>query len=370
MVLYSLFVIFCILGIRVFDVNRQKQGKLFFLFIAWLFLVLIVGFQNGMGGDNLQYEEAYDTYLPLNQLDFTSLLIGGRYQPLWYIFIATLKMFNDSFTFFHIVHAIIINTAVVLFFKRYTKFLFSAILLYFVTLTYFYFNLEIQRESLAIACMLFSFPLLEKKKFILYYIICFIAFFIHVSSIFLWFIPIVLFLFDKCKTTKAQVRLSLVLSIVLCLFFSSFAGLFQGSGDVAGELMNQADTYSSGQQNSLHQLIIGLFKIIPIAILLYVRKKEGIGNDIFVKFTILLIIIFIANAYIRGLYRLGNYITIPYYVFIVDSLMNKQIKKHYKGIGIIIIILIMIPIIWQHLAPLDQGRLMYQMYFPYRSIFD
>ena len=105
------------------------------------------------------------------------------YQPFWYIFNAAIKSVYDDFTFFQFVHAIIVNTAIFYLIPKYTKKKFLGILVYFIFF-YLYFNTEILREVLAIVFFLFAYPLIFKKKYIQYFLLCGCAYMFHAFAMF------------------------------------------------------------------------------------------------------------------------------------------------------------------------------------------
>ena len=152
-----------ILMIRKYDHHYSKHKKFFFV-LLWILLILLVGLQNKMGGDNLSYEDDFYEMAPLGNIDFEENTITGRLQPLWIIFIGLTKTINDSYTCFHLIHSICVNVCFALVFYKFTKYSFFATLLFFISFDFFVFNIDLQRESLAVASFCLSVLTILKKK--------------------------------------------------------------------------------------------------------------------------------------------------------------------------------------------------------------
>ena len=108
--------------------------------LAFLILVALMAFRYRVGGDTLRYMDSYEhMYGAIDTFD-----IGGRLQPLWLLLNNFLHSISPKFLLFQIVHVLFINTVFFSFFKKYSKYLFVAIFLYYIY-PYFIFNMEVIR---------------------------------------------------------------------------------------------------------------------------------------------------------------------------------------------------------------------------------
>ena len=156
--------------------------------LAFLILVALMAFRYRVGGDTLRYMDSYEhMYGAIDTFD-----IGGRLQPLWLLLNNFLHSISPKFLLFQIVHVLFINTVFFSFFKKYSKYLFVAIFLYYIY-PYFIFNMEVIRESFAIAFFLLSIDACLRKRWLIYYLYIAIAFLFHAGAIFLIIVP---FLFN------------------------------------------------------------------------------------------------------------------------------------------------------------------------------
>ena len=359
--IYLIVFIFFLIGIIVFDRNN-KEGNRYYWFLCVL-LILLWGLRYHVGGDSLRYENHFSDYPLLSELhnfDFTY----ASYQPLWYIYNSFLKTICDSFTFFQIVHSIIINVGFFVFFKKNSSKKFLLATLYYL-LWCPYYNTEILRESYSVLIFLFSYKYLLQKKYTKYYLLSLFALLWHVSALFLFAVPILYNIFNKIDNMKA---ISLIFIVSLSAYFilnymfsqSLLSILMQGGID------RLEATLDSGGLN-INGILFTLFVISPAFLLLYrfTRRKEQ------VKRNTILLYIFVALIGITfiPIQRLVNYFTFFYLMLIVEAYAETVGKKYHSlyKISIIFILLIRMK---SYFTELDQGFHKYDLYLPYHSVFD
>ena len=157
--------------------------------LSIIILILLAGLKYRVGSDALLYQDIYEQYPTISQLD-VNYISDSRWGPVfivWFSFCHTL--FHD-FIYYQFIHAVIMLVSVYFLLKRYTRLFMPAILMFSVVL-YFFMTFDLYREGLAAAVYFFSIPFLEKKKYILYYAICFVCFNIHVSSFLCFLVPFI-----------------------------------------------------------------------------------------------------------------------------------------------------------------------------------
>lgn len=372
MIIYTLFFIFLVYSAYIVDYKGNRRNKHLLYAIEWLFFVLIIGFQWRMGSDNIYYEEMYKDIPPLGQLSSYEFIIGGKRGPLWILFCSALRSFNDSFVLFHFVHSIIINTVVLYFFHRYTKYCFTATLIFFLSFQYFFFNIELQRESLAVMCFLFGIGYLEKKSYVKYYICAVVAFLFHSSAVFCFVIPLLLFFSEKSKTISGSILRIILLTFIAMISLEQFYNSVFVN-DVINNIAEQANNYHSVKINASTVLIYSLFNIIPVIIVLffYFRYPSRINHTL-VNLSLIMILVYFGYALNLAITRILTYLILPFYVCVADMLHIKD--KRYRLLVIVCIIFMTISKIFEmqtiHESPYGHDWRLYELYIPYRSIFD
>lgn len=371
MLVYIIVIFILAVGVYSYDIRGNKLGSDIYYLFELVVLVLLVGLQNRLGGDNLSYEEYFYAMPSFRELAHLKLNVGARFQPLWYLFIAFVKSINNNYTCFHFLHAIFVDSLIFYFFSRHTKYRFSAVLLFFLSFNFLYFNIEIQRESMAIAVFLFSIHFLEEKKYLKYFICAIIALLFHVSSIFTFLLPFLVAILDRYKKSK-YFYLKNVLLFTLISYPVYY--LMEGQANL-GSLLNAVTTQSTyymqlaASRNNI--LIAGMMEILPLVLLIKIREKLHIRKD-FWGYAILLFMVFVVfNVYITGVYRLKNYLVLPLIIGLIDTTYVSWKQNRQKISVITCYVMITCFIIYTYSRPaafLWQGARSYNMYIPYRSI--
>ena len=160
--IYFIVLIILLFFAFIYDFANTKVGRKIAYYSILIGLICLSGFRYRVGGDTLSYMLTYPNMPNLKQLgnfDYIDL----KLQPLWVLLVSISKSVTEEFYMLQLFHAIIINTLIFSFIKTNTKYIFTAILLYYIG--YFgYFNFEIMRESIAISIFLYSIKFLQNKK--------------------------------------------------------------------------------------------------------------------------------------------------------------------------------------------------------------
>ncbi|MFK2015199.1 EpsG family protein [Bacteroides fragilis] len=92
------------------------------------------------------------------------------------------------FFWLQLLQAFIVNSIVLSFIRKYTKYKYTALLLYVLTV-YLHYNIEIMREAIAISFFLLSIKYYINKKWLKYYIVILGCILFHYSALFLLLLP-------------------------------------------------------------------------------------------------------------------------------------------------------------------------------------
>ncbi len=373
MVNYIVILILILLGIIVYDLQRShsKRGSALYWFIC-IYMILLISFSSDMGNDLKQYIIEYSELPQLNSLSFSDLQIGGKRQPLWIYFNGFTKIFGNHFNIFLFFHALVVNYIIFYFIRKFSSYKFSVVLIYYLSLNFFYFNIDIQRESLAIATFLIGFIFLEKKKYIYYYILCIASFLFHASAIFTFLLPLI-FRFFEIKN-KFVFTIVFVAIVILGWNLSQFISIFNAIEYTTG-VVDQFENYNSKETNLLNLILSSLLQSIPYIIFLSIYSlghKTDKNTSIFYLAAFFDLLLTLCGPGIVGLYRLHNYMFIPYYIFIIQVCYQRGKTANQK---------LLLTMAFSLMATLqvfhynkenvhNLGHKYYEMYFPYRNIFD
>ena len=218
--IYLIVLIILLIGVFKYERKNFKIGYKWYI-LEWLLLVLLAGLRYKIGGDTASYMGEFDHYPSLSELSSFNFTDAAR-QPLWYVFTAICKSISQDFVCVQIVHALIVNTVFFWFFKTHSERCFSCVLIYglFFFMNY---NTEVLRASLAVSVFLISYNYLVQKKWIKYFICCFIALGFHLQSILLFIFPVCHY-FEKSSFIRTLVIAFFTVSAILLLDFVPVVG--------------------------------------------------------------------------------------------------------------------------------------------------
>lgn len=258
-----------------------KEHRKVVYYVLFLILVLLSGLRYRIGTDTLTYEHWFESaWLPtLGKLTWSDFSYN-RFEPLFVFFGVLVKtIFGDNWIAFQLLHALIINYAFFWAFRKYSRYPFICIAIYFIWLFY-PLNCEVMRQSLATAVWMFSLPLLFEKKYIKYYIVVCICFFIHRSSLLFALLPFLTFL-DNRKVVVSLILVLLVVAKPLSSFISNnlylLIDLFASSEGTSTTLLNYEDSESLMSYNFS---IIGTLVFLFDGVLVFLMIKSIVDNHI------------------------------------------------------------------------------------------
>ncbi|MDX1828783.1 MAG: EpsG family protein [Lutibacter sp.] len=365
--IYFLILILLIFFAFIYDFGNAKSGKKIAYYGILLVLICLSSFRYRVGGDTLMYMLKYQNMPNFNE--FGNYEIGlSKLQPLWVLLVAIAKSITPEFYMLQILHAIIVNSLIFSFIKSNTKYVFTAILLYYIGY-YGYFNFEILRESIAIGIFLYSIKYLQNKKWFLYFTLSFVAFLFHFSAIILFIFPFIINL--KFSFWRA------LLIFVLGILFSSYFSRFVDSVNLVGGLITSMKEYVEYVPT-----IWGIISILVLYLLyptvIYKLSKSFLKiNSNFYSFLSVYIIIGAAATFFFIFFRFLNYLTPIIFIFLTEILHGFFRRKDIRSIrmAFVIIIFLIFSIIHMNRYFTDTSKYVassrwYSYWYPYYSIFD
>lgn len=338
--------------------------------LAFLILVALMAFRYRVGGDTLRYMDSYEhMYGAIDTFD-----IGGRLQPLWLLLNNFLHSISPKFLLFQIVHVLFINTVFFSFFKKYSKYLFVAIFLYYIY-PYFIFNMEVIRESFAIAFFLLSIDACLRKRWLIYYLYIAIAFLFHAGAIFLIIVPFL----SNWKIRPLSIFAICGAGVVVLHFFlnTSFANTYM----LLNNIEEQGRAYISIKSNINGYIAPLLFRILFPAIIYYIGIKRGLNKDKLAPLFFFILSVSVLTTIFPQLYRLFNYLRLLEVVlcanvlYLIQHTESSRYRVAFPNLYILPILLLIIAnqvvrYQFDDTSSIYMNTRKYQLFYPYYSVFN
>lgn len=373
--IYLIVYIYLLLLVFRYDVLGKKQGFLWNYIFLFLVFTFVAGFRYRLGTDTIGYfySFTYDT-LPLSDLKIEDVF-HSKNQPFWVILCSFCKSFGN-FILLQVSVSLFTNFSIFYFVFKVCKKPFTVILIYYL-LNYFYFSMEILRESLAIGCFLFSIIQMNKKKYLNSYIWLISAFMFHFFSLFLFFIPIYIY-----KNVSFQKMSVLVIVILLCMVFKeNIIEILVTvlSFDVSYKLLqySQNEFYIESELN-----IIGVFFkfVLPFCfvilfLLFYGHSKKNIillGENIWKPMILLYLMFLFTTINIPITERFSNYFFMIAALLFASCFYLFPFTDRSKILLISVVSVLILIYQVNMMIKIDPlvGVPNYARYYPYSSVFD
>ncbi len=334
-----------------------------------LIFILIAGFRYKVGGDSLSYFNYYETVSDWKHTSFLDL-ISGRFGFLWTVLATTCKSITEDFFMLQLLQSVIVNISVFWFIKKYAKFRYTSVLIYFV-FQYFYFNMEIMREAIAISFFLLSYPFFLKRSWLKYYAIVFIAFLFHSSAV-------ILFLYPFLSMFKFNWRGIFLLS----LFISGFLLLIIRQPNIMDYLLftetigNKYNIYKEYTRNWNAKIFTFIaFILIPYYFLKW-RNYVDSSYSLFSRLYSVYFITIICVLFFSGFSRFINYLSVFMIVFFADFLNQIYLHRNFRKVKrILVLTLLLLMFMPKYLYYSSDTSKYYpntnkiNLWYPYSSIF-
>ncbi|MBD5274656.1 MAG: EpsG family protein [Bacteroides sp.] len=293
----------CIWGLFNYDLNERKDSRADILwYFLFVYLTLLIGLRNHIGGDSLVYEEFFNDYYDVTHWRFNLL---DFYQPGFTLLVSISKYIYPQFASFQLIHAFIVNTLLFIFISNNSKYRFI-VLLIILYMLYLYYMTEILREIIAIMIFSISYPFYKNKKWIKYYIGVALACMFHFSAIILTIIP----LLRNIRLNYFYILL-IIATVFLAIFTKKLLG-FMVEGAIADKAIGNSHSFV-GYSMTIACVLKGV--VFPLIFSLFVK----FGTKFTIKYEnmiAILILIGFASVFFPLLYgRTLNY----FYLFLCLS---------------------------------------------------
>ncbi len=336
---------FIILGAFLFlifyyDYCQNKQRRLFWYVVMMVMLILVAGLRYRIGVDSIRYENYYEDLHTLPNLkadDFKDT----RYAPLYIILASACRTITSDFTLLQMVIAIIVNCTVFYFFYRNTPHIYLAATFYYICL-YLNLNTEVIREALAVCVFLWAWPFFRKGQWLIYYLLCVVAFFCHVSSIVmlllpLFWIPGIRWFFTFGRQTYFIVLALMAAGFLVQIYFFDFIKAIAFTENMA----ERAEVYKESDLGGNTLNIVGalgeVFKLMlyPFLALYFLNKgrsKQNLSSDTgLLKMEMMTLMSIYTAALTLGIAILSRYQN--YFMFFAIATVSTCVFSELPGKG-------------------------------------
>ncbi|HCY44205.1 MAG TPA: hypothetical protein DHU33_02125 [Firmicutes bacterium] len=315
--------------------KEDNKKKKLFLFMSFLPIILISCMRaNTVGVDTYQFTNAFLRIRYLQPYQFETL----RYEYGFTYFCWILGKVFSNYQALLIVTSIFINFSILCFIYKNSKNVYLSTILYIICNFYFSY-MNIMRQAMAIAIILFAFEELKKNKKILFVIWVIVASFFHSSAILaILFIP-----FYGKKVSKKAVTLILFLAILAFVFgknfFSFISSFSQRLSDYSGSVFTSENYFGSLLDSAVY-LISLVFGVTLIKNKKIIAENNNIGFLVYMMGLAVIMNVLVMRVSIFN--RFAHYFTIFIIIWlpnVVSSLENKKTQFLLKTIIVVFFII-------------------------------
>lgn len=346
--------------------------------IVFFILVVLIGLSKDLGGDIITSYGPDFKYAPkLTDLTWNYIFNpeeyateSSKFQPLYIITRSFIRSLSSEFWVYQLIHAFFINVVIFSFLKKRALNICMAILFY-LFFNFFEYNMEIIRESLAIACGLLAFNQYEKKRYPRFVIWLIAAYLFHSSALILLILPLCALL---TNIPSKKFNVLFVIAIVLLFMFYQHIDFLQyvdvldeKDASLASEYLSQ--NISKGLNINSYLLYIVQFLIAPLVIIFLTRKENT-----YKYWGLLYAYLFFRMLGLNStlFYRCANYFAPFYWLFLANSALSLSAKYSYKSrklvLSLFVLFYFVLALQVMLMKEVSSNSLRYERYIPYKSV--
>ena len=372
--IYLLLIIYILFLIKKYD-TKSHFDKSHYRILLVLF-ILMSGLSYRLGIDTVRYENTFDTAFNTS-FDWNSIFsYEGSWsnEPLWVLLNWLVYNTVGEFWVLKLIVSCFVNITIFWFIRKHSDTPFTCVLLYFILGTFFQLNYQVLREAVAVSFFLIAFDKLISGKvgLIKYFIFLLPAILFHRFALVSFLFPLFVN-FRYGKRYYISVLIVFLITPVFSYLMDSFLNI-QFLNLVLGESISgykESIMYGITTRNIFGYITIALFSVIPLVLLLNNSKRDQIQS-----LSLLYIIVLILRmSSLVILYRINNYLALPFIISFASSISNSCYKKSFALSRIslmnsitpfVICLIIYMGTSIRQMVTSDE----FVMYYPYSSIID
>lgn len=377
MIPYAIYILMAIVLSILYDGQEEcTNRKKVWYGIMCLYLVLLAGFRNGVGGDTQLYMHTFE-YVPSEWSELRDFIseeiIYSGYMPGWSVLVFLCKRWFDSFYAVQLIQALIVNIGVFYLFRQYTSHIFLCVLLYGLSYTFFMFNMEVMREAIAVVlCGVGMHKYLRGEKW-KFYLLVGISLLFHTSALIALIFPIARFREINVKTMAFAFLSSLALFLLSDAIVTYLPAIL---GSAANRTVEKIIMYSDVTLNIFGFLENALRYLVMEAGMIYFAQWS-LGEDEqrlqdYNRYMSFYLIVTVLICGFVGFTRFRNYTLIFFLIMLTEFLYHHKSQLCNNAmIKVIMLACIFFYIGRYYLTyyPETHGY-KYEFYYPYTSVLD
>lgn len=298
-----------------------------------IFLCLIAGLRIHFN-DTQNYLGIYTRFPGIIEFLSSPQNLNPLKNPLFYTYISVLKTLGFSGQFFLFSTAVFCETALLLFFKRYSKHFTFSIFIFF-TLGTFNVTISAIKQVIAMAVVSLAFPFLEKRKWGAYFFFVFLAMLFHTYALTYAVLPFFI--------QRPWKLFTYLFAIIVFILMQNFEGYISEFLDQASLLGKEIAEYEVFDNNSVNILRLGVYAVPPALSLVFRRwifHESSQMDHILVHMSIISLAFMIlgTNSGANMFGRMGNYFELGTIVMLpemLDRTFNRRSYRLISGIAIV-----------------------------------
>lgn len=345
-----------------------------------IWLIILSGFAYQVGADIPGYMSEYDSF-SFKRIDSISDLINYKdnRQPLWVLLEYLCHGISSNFLLFKLVIAIISNWVFTRFIVKHSLYPFVS-LLFYCLLLYLNLNFNALRQLLAVVFFLIGYDALVDRKWIRYFIWCFIAYLFHSSAIICLAFPL-LYLIPLNTKSIIIISSSLLVGVFIILqsdVISFVYDIFLNNAELVPDdysllIEDHLSVAESNEASFNGMIFIMLQVLLMIFVLVANLKLFGQERSLMLKILVVYILLSILNRAVPVVFtRFMQYFDIFYCCLIPSAIIPicKRITGFKLAPVIMIIVFAYLPINTLMSENKQTGRPLIVQYYPYYSVFN
>lgn len=316
--------------------ESSYRVSIVFALLTFLPIIIITGFRDRWYADTAAYAEMFESWPSSLGEALGNIDWNGKF-PGFIVFSVIIKQFFGSdYQIWLIIIAIISGLCVALTYRRYTPDVVTCAFLFFASADYQSWMMNGMRQFVAAAVLFAAFPLVQKKKYVLFISLVLIMFTFHRSAI----IVLPLYFLALGKPFNKKTMIILLLCIFACFFVKDFLGLMDDSLQ-STSYNNLVSEFQDDGTNPMRVLVYG----IPTLLAFINRKKLDESTpeiiNISINMSIISLGLFILSIFTSGIFmgRLPIFFSLFNYILLPWELKNFYNEDMHKSLFIAMIAL-------------------------------
>lgn len=321
---------------------EEERYPWLFAFIAFLPIILMVGFRDQWFMDTSLYVSDYQT-IPNSLHELPSFLSTVSKDKGFTVLSVLIKsIFGSDFRVYLLILALLHGTIVTSFFRKYSINYIFSVFLFVASSDYISWMFNGIRQFTAVVIILCATPFLLKKKWVVSILLILLAATMHQSALLM--IPIIFIVQGKAWNKKTL--LFIVLVLVVILFIDSFTSFLDDSMQNT-QYSNVVKDYTEWKDDGTNPIRVLVYSI-PTIIALIGKKRIEESNSILINMCVNMSIVstglFVVSMFTSGIFmgRLPIYCSLFGFILLpweIDNIFDIKIKRILYLIAVILFLL-------------------------------